>query len=192
MAFNLNKLESPSPKDALCQVWLKLSQWFWRRRFFNFINVFSLFRNHLLLEKGGALHLNKLESPSPKDALCQVWLKLTQWFWRRRFLNFVNVFSQFRNYLPLEKDGVLHLNKLESPSPKDALCQVWLKLAQWFWSSSFFNSVNVFSLFISLIISPWKRAGPFIWTNLNPLHPRMLCTKFGWNWPSGSWEEDFF
>ena len=25
-----------------------------------------------------------------------------------------------RNYLPLEKGGALHLNKLESPSPKDA------------------------------------------------------------------------
>ena len=35
-------------------------------------------------------------------------------------------------YLPLEKSGALHLNKLESPSPKDALCQVWLKLDQWF------------------------------------------------------------
>ena len=23
-----------------------------------------------------------------------------------------------------------------------------------------------------VIISPWKRTGPFIWTNLNPLHPR--------------------
>ena len=42
-----------------------------------------------------------------------------------------------------------------------------------------------------VIISPWKRAQPFIWTNLNPLHPRMLCAKFGWNWPSGSGEEDF-
>ena len=30
----------------------------------------------------------------------------------------------------------------------------------------------------------------FIWTNLNPLHQRMLCAKFGWNWPSGS-EVDF-
>ena len=85
------------------------------------------------MEKGGTLGLNKLKSPSPKDALCQVWLKLAQWFWRRRFFNFVNVFSLFRNYLPLEKGGALHLNKLESPSPKDALCQVWLKLAQWFW-----------------------------------------------------------
>ena len=33
----------------------------------------------------------------------KVWLKLAQWFWRRRFLNFVNVFSLFRYYLPLEK-----------------------------------------------------------------------------------------
>ena len=40
------------------------------------------------------------------------------------------------------------------------------------------------------IISPWKRAGPFIWTNLNPLHLRMLCAKFGWNWSTGSGEED--
>ena len=34
-----------------------------------------------------------------------------------------------------------------------------------------------------LIISPWKRARPFIWTNLNPLHPRMHCAMFCWNWP---------
>ena len=25
---------------------------------------------------------------------------------------------------------------------------------------------------------------------LNTYHPRMFCAKFGWNWPSGSWEED--
>ena len=63
-----------------------------------FVNVFLLFRNYLHLEKGKALHLNKLGFISPKDALCQqtwvpfiqgalyqVWLKLTQWFWRRRW-----------------------------------------------------------------------------------------------------------
>ena len=27
---------------------------------------------------------------------------------------------------------------------------------------------------------------------MNPLHPRMLCAKFDWNWPIGSGEEDFF
>ena len=112
------------------RMWLKLAQWFLRIRFFNFVNVFQLFLNYLLLEKGGSLHLNKLESPSPKDALCQVWLKLAMWFWRRGFFNFVNVFSLFRNYLLLEKGEALHLTKLESPSPKDALYQDWLKLTQ--------------------------------------------------------------
>ena len=163
MVFQLNKLESPSSKDALCQVWLKLDQPFWRRGFKNFVNVVLLVRNDIplakgwalrlnelesprmhwtkfgwklySLKKGGALQLNKLESPSPRDALCQVWLKLAQWFWRR-LLNFVNVFSLFRNYLHLEKGGALHLKKLEFP------------------------------------------------------HLRMLCAKFGWNLPSGSGEED--
>ena len=32
---------------------------------------------------------------------------------------------------------------------------------------------------------PWKRVYLFIWTNLNSLHWRMLCAKFGWNWFSG-------
>ena len=64
----------------------------------------------------------------------------------------------------------------------------------WNWAS---GSVEEDFLILSMyflyfvIISPWKRAGPFIWTNWNPLHPRMLCAKFSWNWPSGSGEEYF-
>ena len=102
--------------------------------FFNFVNVFSIFRNYLPLKKDVAFHLNKLKFSSPKDALCQVWLKLTQWFGGRRFLYFVDVFLLFHNYLPSERETALYFsnNKLESPSLKDALCQVWLKLAQWF------------------------------------------------------------
>ena len=127
-----NKLESSSHKDALPQVWLKLAQWFLRRRFFNFINVYSLFHYYFPLEKGRALHLNKLETPSPKGALCQVWLILAKWFWRRKYFYFVNVYLLFHSYLPLEKGMALHLNKLESPSPMDVLCQICLKLDQWF------------------------------------------------------------
>ena len=92
----------------------------------------SLFRRDLPLEKGNALHLNKLESPSPKNTLCQDWLKSAHWFWSGRFFKFVNEFSLFRIYLPLEINMALHLKMLKSHSPKDALCQVWLKLAQWF------------------------------------------------------------
>ena len=103
-------------------------------RFLNFINAFLLFRNYLSLEKGGVLHLNKFKCSSPKDAQCQVWLKLAQWFCRR-FLIFINAFLLFRNYLPLERSRALYLNKLEFPSPKDELCQVWLKLDGWNWPS---------------------------------------------------------
>ena len=35
-------------------------------------------------------------------------------------------------------------------------------------------------------VSPWKRAWPFVWTNLNPLNRRM----FSWNWPSSSGEDE--
>ena len=41
-----------------------------------------------------------------------------------------------------------------------------------------------------IIISPWKRAWPFIRTNLNPIYSMMLCAKFGWNRPIGSGDED--
>mgnify|MGYP003688421365 CR=1 FL=1 len=98
--------------------------------FLKFVNIFSLFRYYLYLKRGMALHLRKFEASSTKTALCQVWLKLAQWFWRRRFLNFINVFLLFCNYLSLEKCMTHHLRKLEFFSPKDALCQVWLKLAQ--------------------------------------------------------------
>ena len=30
-----------------------------------------------------------------------------------------------------------------------------------------------------------------IWTNLIPLHPRRLCAKVCWNWPSSYGEEEF-
>ena len=51
----------------------------------------------------------------------------------RLFLNFVNVFLLFRDYLPLKMGVAFHFNKLIYPSPKNALCQVWLKLGEWFW-----------------------------------------------------------
>ena len=35
-------------------------------------------------ENGVALHMNKLEYPSPKNTFCQGWLKLAQWFWKSK------------------------------------------------------------------------------------------------------------
>ena len=93
-------------------------------KIFKYFCIFLLFSYYLPLEKGAALHLNKLESPPPKDDLCQVWLKLAQWFWRRRFLNDPTLFLHFCNYLPLEEELALYLNKLEFPSFKDNVYQV--------------------------------------------------------------------
>jgi hypothetical protein len=64
----------------------------------------------------------------------KVWLKLACWFWRRFFKNF-SLFLLFCYYLPLGKGIPFHLKNLNSPPPKDDLCQLWSKLAQWFWRS---------------------------------------------------------
>ena len=171
-------------------------------------------KKHYSLDKNSMVpHLNKLKSPSPKDALCQVWLKLAQWFWRRIFDSLL-YYRYFVIFSPWER-AVSFIIKLESHSPKDACAKVWLKLAEWFWKKKpdFSNFVYEFPLFryyvlggggwrrrffkISfmyicyfVIFSPWKRAWPLIWINLKPHHPRMHSAKFGWNWPSGSWEDD--
>ena len=89
----------------------------------------------------------------------------------------------FHYYLPLERSGVLHFNESKSFYPENALSQGWLKLAQWFWRKRFLNFVNIFSLFCYYL--PLEKGMVLHLKNLNPLHPRMLCAKFGWNWPSG-------
>ena len=88
----------------------------------------------------------------------------------------------FRYYLPLERSGVIHFNEYKSSSPENALCQVWLKLAQLFWRKRFLNFVNIFSLLCYYL--PLEKSMVLCLKNLNPLYPRMLCAKFGWNWPS--------
>ena len=106
------------------------------KKILNISNIILHFcYNYFPLEIGVAFHLNKHEFPLPKNVLCQVWLKLAQWFWRRRFLNIFNIISHFPYYLPLEKVVGFHLNKLES-LPKNALCQFLFKLAKRFWRRS--------------------------------------------------------
>ena len=73
------------------------------------------------MEKDRALHLNKLNSPSAKDDFCQVWLKLANWFWRKRYLKFVDVFCYFVIYMSLWKWAGPF--KLDSPSAKDDFCK---------------------------------------------------------------------
>jgi hypothetical protein len=67
------------------------------------------FCDYLPYEEDLALDLYNFEFPSPKDDLYQDLLKLTGWFWRRRFLKIINKFLPFHYYLPLGNGAVLHL-----------------------------------------------------------------------------------
>ena len=58
--------------------------------------IFNFSSMYFCLEKGVAVRLNKFEVPLPKDALCQVWLKLAQYF------KYCHVFLLFHNYLHWE------------------------------------------------------------------------------------------
>ena len=122
--FHLNKRESPSPKDNLCRVWLELAHWFLK-----FVNVFSQFRNYIPLEKGGPFIWYKLEFP-PQRCFVPNLVKFAQQLWRRRFLKICQcifaIISPLKGRCPLFEETWI-------PFTKDALCQVWLKLAQWLW-----------------------------------------------------------
>ena len=74
--------------------------------------------------------MNKYYSTSPKDALCKVWLKLIEWFWRRRILNvdFFLIFPLFHYYLPLESDE-------ETSFPFTQECFVNYAIFEWNWPS---------------------------------------------------------
>ena len=127
------------------------------------------------------LHLNKFES---QDALmCQICLKLAQWFWRR-FKYFIKVFSLLL-LSPLGKGKGHSFEQTWIHFTQG--CFVPIKLVEIgpvVFGEEDFKILSMYFCYFE-IISPRKKAGPFIWTNLTPLHQKMHCAKFGWYWPSG-------
>ena len=80
---------------------------------------------YIPLEKSSNLHLNKLESPLPKDVLCLFWLKMALWIRGRRFKNVVNLYlCALFHYLFLQNGGDLYLNQLKGTFVK-SLIQFW-------------------------------------------------------------------
>ena len=99
--------------------------------------------------------------------MCQISLKSHQWFWREDLYDF----SECR-YLAIIIFSIAWIR------------QVWSKFAQCSWRNSPSSFITI------ALISPWKRRWTFIQTNINALYKWMLCVKFGWNWRSGSLEEE--
>ena len=82
-------------------------------------------------------HMNKSESPFPKDDLGQVWLKSTQCYRSRVLFILKKILVYFYTFAiisPWEMTNDHHMNKSESPYPNDDLGQVRVKLAQYFLS----------------------------------------------------------
>ena len=79
------------------------------------------------------------------------------------------------------------------------LCSALMAIEQWrFFSmphltwhgASMYNGPVTFTPIAEPLAVELFLLWPFIWRNLNPLHPRMHCAKFGWNWPSGYGEDE--
>ena len=74
---------------------------------------------------------------------------------------FVNVFSLFYYYLPLGKEVVVYLNKLEFTSLNKTFLRNLVEIGPFVLDKkNFFKLSNYFYYF--LIIPPWERAWPFI------------------------------
>ena len=123
-----------------------------------FVNAFFLFCNYLPFEKGLDLHFKKL---NPMLSAKFVW-KCPSGSGKEDFKKFTIMYFYYSAIISLwEGRDPTFEKKLES-SPKNALCQDWLKKAQWFLRRKFLKFSMYFSYFP--IISPLRRVWPFIWT----------------------------
>ena len=151
-----------------------------------------MYYNHFIIsslwEKEWPFILTNLNPPHPRMLCAKFGWNLPSGLWRRRFFkNLVFIISLFHNYLPLGIVGLFLWTNLNSLHTK-MLCDKF----GWNWSSDLSEDILklrhcIFG--ISLLSPLEKKAGPFIWTNMNPLHPIIVCAKFDWNYPSGSGEE---
>ena len=178
--FIWKKLESSSPKNALCQVWLKMAQWFWRWRFFKSSQCIFAISKLSPLEKGVAFHLNNLNPLHPRMLCAKFGLSWTSGSWGEDFLKFSVYFYYFTIISPLGRAWPFIRTNF-NPLHQVILCAKFGPVD--------FLKLSIYFYFFP-IISSFGRAWPFIWTNLNPLHPGILCAKFVWNCFSGSGEDE--
>ena len=163
-----------------------LAEPFWSRGVLDFVNVFSLFCNYLSLWKrtGPFIWTNLI--PFTQGCFLPSLLEICPAVREKRIFKFCQKYFRYSFIVSPWKNKALHLNKLDHP-------RMHCAKFGWNWFSrsgkeEFVISSMCFRFIV--IFSSWKKTKPFIWINLNPLYQRMLCAKFGWNWPSGSGEED--
>jgi hypothetical protein len=174
LALYLNNLEFPIPKDDLYQVWLKLASWFSRIYFFRHKHEYGFPYHHPSQPQGimilktwiyiisESFHVNMNYSGS-------VVLK--------KKLNDSTSFWYFCYYIPFEKELALYLNNLESPLPKNDLCQVSLKLACWLWRRGLLFNINRCKYGFPYY-GPTRPPRTMVWTILNLHYIRNFSCKY--------------
>jgi hypothetical protein len=157
--------------------------WFMRRKYLNGPTPFLHFCDYSPFDEDFDLYLNKLEFPSCKKCLYQVWLKLVRCFILKDFIQYTHV-KIVPPLSPPWPSGTIICTSLNLKYVRKLSCEYelfWLSGSQW---KHFQWPHQVFCIFI---LSPsLKRTWAFIWTIWNSLYPRMICAKFDWNWLVGS------
>ena len=100
----------------------------------------------------------------------------------------VNVFSLFHYYFSMEKGMALHLKKTWIPFTQGWFVVCLVEFTLWFWIRIFWKLHQCIFAICNYLHLEKDVALHLI--NLNPLHSRMLCVKFAWNWPSDSGEDE--
>jgi hypothetical protein len=139
-----------------------------------------------------------------KDHSTKAWLRLAQWFLRRRFL------CEFPIGSYVKLSSAVGAILIEGPN---RLTHFWKRTIQWLFHQNFvlipikiFLSETICSIrtkfwwnshWMVLFQKCVRRFGPSI--KMAPTaelseggHPRIIPQKFDCNWPSGFWGEDFY
>ena len=115
------------------------------------------------------------------------------------FENWMVLFVCLWILVPLKNFSLKWRHLFLPRAAKFNLCSALMAIEQWgFFSmphltwhgASMYNGPVTFTPIAEPLAVELFLLWTFIWTNLNSLHPRKLCAKFGWNWPSGSGEEE--
>jgi hypothetical protein len=106
---------------------LDLATWFCRKRFKEFFLVY-FYSFAVIYPWRGAIPFIGTNLNLPRNDLCQVWLKLVQYFWRR-FLKDLTLFLHFCDYLPFEEDLVL-LKYLKNLKDKEQFVLSFIEFGQ--------------------------------------------------------------
>ena len=158
------------------------------RRFLNSMNVFLQFCYYLPLEKG--MHLQYEQTLILFTQVCFLpnLVVIGPVVLENKIFKLCQCIFYYLIFIsPWKWVGFIIWTNLNPPYP-GMLCAKFC----WNWNTGsgekdFLKFVNIFLQFLNYL--PLEVSGALHWINLNPLHSKMLCAKFGWSWPTVSGEK---